>query len=123
MNENGFFSNTGGFIKGYAKVSFWIMFIACFIGGIAIMVDNPRDEEILIGLGIIFVGIPAAYVLSQFIYSYGELVDAAKQNNAENEKIIGLLDELNGSTRISANAASVNTPEAVHNENIVLPNL
>ena len=112
--NNGLFGNTGGFIKGFAKVSFYIEVIASIIGAIAMIVSLSFLYAVIILIG----GILTALITSQFIYSYGVIVDAAKQNYIQNNMIINSLNALNKKLE-----PAVNTPAATANTEIDLPEL
>ncbi len=69
------YTNVGKKIKGFAKVMLIIESLAAFFGGIALMTED--DDLAPVGLLIMFVGPVVLWVLSWFVYAFGELVDKA----------------------------------------------
>lgn len=66
--------NVGVKIKTFALVNFWVDVVAAVIGGIAILVDNGF-EMILASVLIMVAGCFVAWVVSLFIYGFGELIE------------------------------------------------
>ena len=69
------YNNIGGKIKGLAKGFFFIEALASIIGGIALILESHRDDEIFIGVIIIIAGPIIAWISSWFLYAFGELVE------------------------------------------------
>ena len=89
------FKNIGAKIKGLAKFIFWVLTIIAVIGGLVIIIQafsnshaDSQDKivSILIGIGVIIVGIIAAWLQNFLLYGFGELVDS-------NQKILRCLEE------------------------------
>lgn len=70
------YASVGKKIKGLAFGAFIMESIAAIITGI-VLIANGRDTIISIGVLIMVAGPIAAYVVSLFIYAFGELVDKA----------------------------------------------
>ena len=82
------FDNAGGKIKSIVRTMFFIEAVAAVISGIALM--GTDDDLILPGLLVMVVGPFAVWVVSLFLYGFGQLVEnsdaIAAEYNRKNEK-------------------------------------
>ena len=67
------FQNVGGKIKSFALVNFWVDFAAAIIGGLAMMIEDI--DMILISILVAAAGCFVAWVVSLFLYGFGELIE------------------------------------------------
>ena len=86
------FENVGEKIKVYAKWQFWLGTIGSILDGI-IHILKDAEKNAIIGILIMILGSSAAYVLSLFVYGFGELIerscgiDAKLENSCKTTKI------------------------------------
>lgn len=69
------FTNVGRKIKVYAKICLWMETIIFVIYGIVVLGDAYWAEEVVIGIALIIGGPISAWIISLFIYGFGEIVE------------------------------------------------
>lgn len=67
------FQNVGGKIKSFALINFWVDAAAAIIGGLAMMIEDI--DMILISILVAAAGCFVAWVVSLFLYGFGELIE------------------------------------------------
>ena len=83
------FENPGKKLKSFASILFCISAIGCVIGGISVINSgSTRYGNPLVGIGLVLIvgGVIVSYVMSLFIYGFGELIENSKGKNSENAK-------------------------------------
>lgn len=80
------YGDVGNKIKNLAVISFFLETIAAIITGIALMTSD--DDFVPVGILVLCTGPIAAYVMSLFIFAFGELVNKACdiEANTRNKK-------------------------------------
>ena len=85
------FENPGKKLKSFASILFCISAIGCVIGGVSVINSgSTRYGNPLVGIGLVLIvgGVIVSYVMSLFIYGFGELISNSAKSDAEKEKEI-----------------------------------
>ena len=80
----GLFGEAGSKIKTFAEVNFWVEAVAAVIGGIVAACAFNDGESFFVFLAIACGGVFMAYIVSLFLYGFGQLVE---DNQVMREKI------------------------------------
>lgn len=93
------FENVGGKIKKFAVASFWVDAIAGIIGGISI-ISNEADDWLL-GIAVMFGSIYIAWILSLFLYGFGQLIENSDKIANNTNKLLKETQEQSSSKEIA----------------------
>lgn len=85
------YENIGKKIKGLAKAIFIVEAIGAIIAGICLLATD--GDLILAGLLTLFCGPIVAWVSSWILYAFGELVEAARDNENNTKQILKKLND------------------------------